>query len=88
MDASPLNHVTKGDPAVFLFYAEPDVPLPPDAQPGQGIHHPLFGRALKAKLDPIGVECILRHRENFPTEDDPNDDMCREMTSFFTRHLR
>src|SRR5262249_44783575 len=45
VDASPINHVTPGDPPVFLFYAEPDAPLERDARPGQGIHHPLFGRA-------------------------------------------
>jgi len=87
VDASPLNYVTRDDPPVFLFYAEPHAPLAPDAKPGQGIHHPLFGRALKAKLDPLGVECILRHRDDYPRQDDPNEDMCRDMTSFFTRHF-
>ncbi len=88
VDASPLNHVTPGDPPVLLFYAEADGPLAVDAKPGQGIHHPLFGRALKAKLDPIGIECILRHRDDYPKEDDPTEDMCRDMASFFTRHFR
>jgi len=87
VDASPLNYVTRDDPPVFLFYAEPHAPLAPDAKPGQGIHHPLFGRALKAKLDPLCVECILRHRDDYPRQDDPNEDMCRDMTSFFTRHF-
>jgi acetyl esterase len=86
-DASPVNYVTPGDPPVFLFYAEPDAPLAPDARPGQGIHHPLFGRAIKAKLDPIGIECILRHRDEYPKEDDPREDMSRDMTNFFTRHF-
>jgi acetyl esterase len=88
VEASPLNYVTAGDPPVFLFYAEPDAPLTSDAKPGQGIHHPLFGRAIKAKLDPIGVECILRHRDDYAREGDPNEGMCRDMTSFFIRHLR
>src|ERR1017187_5455844 len=42
-DASPLNYVTSDDPPVILFYAEPNAPLPSDAKPGQGIHHPRFG---------------------------------------------
>ena len=58
-EASPINYVTSDDPPAILFYAEPDAPLPPDAKPGQGIHHPRFGKALKSKLDPLGVECIL-----------------------------
>jgi acetyl esterase len=87
-DASPLNHVSSDDPPVILFYAEPDAPLPPDAKAGQGIHHPRFGKALKSKLDPLGVECILRHWRNYPRQDDPNEEMCREMTSFFARQFK
>jgi hypothetical protein len=25
--------------------------------PGIGIHHPLFGKALKEKMDPLGLSC-------------------------------
>ena len=70
-EASPLNYVSAGDPPAILFYAEPNAPLPADAKPGQGIHHPRFGEALKARLDPLGVECILRHRDDYPARDDP-----------------
>jgi acetyl esterase/lipase len=86
--ASPVNHVSAGDPPAILFYSEPDAPLPADARPGQGIHHPRFGRALKQKLEPLGIECILRHRGDFPAGDDYSEDMCREMTAFFVRHFR
>ena len=48
------------------FTPSPNGPLPADAKPGQGIHHPRFGEALKAKLDPLGIECILHHRERIP----------------------
>jgi acetyl esterase len=86
--ASPINYVTSDDPPAILFYAEPDAPLPPDARTGQGIHHPRFGKALKAKLDPLGVECILRHWSSYSTQDDPVEQMCREMTTFFARQFR
>jgi acetyl esterase len=86
-EASPINYVTSDDPPVFLFYAEPNAPLPADAKPGQGIHHPRFGQALKTKLDPLGIECILRHRDDYPGRDDPFEDMCRDMTMFFVRQL-
>jgi acetyl esterase/lipase len=86
--ASPINHVSPGDPPAILFYSEPDATLPADAGPGQGIHHPRFGRALKQKLDPLGIECILRHRDDFPKGDDYHEDMFREMTGFFARHFR
>ena len=85
--ASPINHATTGDPPVILFYMEPDGPLPADAKPGQGIHHPRFGTALEAKLDSLGIECIVRHASAFPEPEDPNPKMFQEMTAFFARHL-
>src|SRR5436309_1907112 len=51
--ASPINYLTRDDPPVFLFYSEPKGPLPDDAKPGQGIHHPKFGEYLKEKMDPL-----------------------------------
>ena len=86
-EASPINFVTSDDPPVIMFYAEPDAPLPADAKAGQGIHHPRFGRALKSKLDPLGVECIVRHWGDFPKADEPVEDMCRDMTRFFVRRF-
>jgi acetyl esterase len=86
-EASPINYVSAGDPPAILFYAEPNTPLPVDARPGQGIHHPRFGTALKAKLDPLKIECILRHRNDYPAEGDPNAAMCRDMATFFAKEL-
>jgi acetyl esterase/lipase len=87
-DASPLSYVSADDPPGILFYAEPDAPLPADSKPGHGIHHPRFGRALKSRLDPLGVECILRHRDDYSLEGDFNEAMFREMTAFFASRLR
>jgi acetyl esterase len=86
--ASPINHVSADDPPVILFYAEPNGPLPTDAKPGQGIHHPRFGEALKAQLDPLKIECILRHGNEYPKDTDPIDGMCRDMTEFFVRKFQ
>jgi hypothetical protein len=80
-------YASADDPPVILFYAEPDEPLPADAKPGQGIHHPRFGAALKAKLDPLGVECLVRHTKDFPEPDDPKEREFREMTNFFVSHF-
>jgi acetyl esterase/lipase len=82
-DASPINHVTSDDPPVMQFYAERDAPLPSDAKPGQGIHHPRFGKALKSKLDGLGVECTSHHWANYAIQNDPVELMYREMTRFF-----
>jgi acetyl esterase len=84
-EASPLNHISADDPPAILFYAEPKGPLPADAKPGQGIHHPRFGEALKAQLDPLKIECILHHGSEYPKDIDPIDGMCRDMTEFFVR---
>jgi acetyl esterase/lipase len=85
-EASPINYVSKDDPPVFLFYSEPKGPLPADAQPGQGIHHPKFGEALKEKLDPLKVECVLRHRDDYKGK--PADTRNKEMVEFFVKHLK
>ena len=83
--ASPLTYVSTDDPPVILFYWEPNAPLPAGAKPGEGIHHPRFGEALKSKLDALHVECVLRHIADYPKQDDPNDVMFREMLEFFGR---
>ena len=85
--ASPINHVSAGDPPVILFYTEPNEPLPADAKPGQGIHHPNFGAALKAKLDPLHIECITRHTKDFPRLEDRRAREYREMADFFARQF-
>jgi hypothetical protein len=85
-EASPINHATSDDPPVIMFYAEPDGPLPADARAGQGIHHPRFGRALQAKLNPLGVLCVVQHWNDFQGE--PVEEMCREMTNFFVDQMR
>ena len=83
--AAPINHLTRDDPPVFLFYSEPKGPLPADAAPGQGIHHPKFGEALKAKMDPLGIECVVRHRDEYKGQ--PGEALHREMVEFFVKHL-
>jgi acetyl esterase/lipase len=86
-EASPLTYVSSDDPPVILFYSEPDGPLPPNARPGQGIHHPRFGAALKARLTPLGVECTLRHNVDYRGQEHPEEAMQRELVEFFARRL-
>ena len=49
---SPLTHVSKDDPPVFLNYGKP-APIP--VIKGDGIHHAGFGRLLKEKCESIGI---------------------------------
>ncbi len=82
--ASPINYLSADDPPVYMFYSEPKGPLPDDAQPGQGIHHVKFGEALKERMDPLKIECIVRHRDDAGGRTNVD----REMVEFFQKHLQ
>ncbi|QDV37071.1 alpha/beta hydrolase [Tautonia plasticadhaerens] len=71
--ASPDSYLSADDPPAYLFYTEPRGPLPPDAPPGLGIHHPNFGEYLGVKMDGLGIECVTRHRDEFPEGSDDED---------------
>lgn len=83
-EASAINYVTADDPPVLAFYAEPKGDLPPDARPGQGIHHPRFGEALKKKMDPLKIECVLLHREDYRRG---RGNIHEDMVAFFQKHF-
>ena len=85
-EASPLNYVSSDDPPVILFYSEPNAPLP-TLPVRQGIHHPRFGAALKAMLDPLGVECMLRHDDDYRGQEHPGQAMYGDLVGFFAKHL-
>jgi hypothetical protein len=56
-EVSALPHLTKDDVPVVLFYASGmDTPI---TNQGIGIHHPRFGKALKEKMDQLGIECLV-----------------------------
>ncbi len=78
--ASAINLLTRDDPPVYAYYSEGRV-IPPNARPGTGIHHINFGLQLKQRMDALGIECIVRHRDEGAVSD-------REMVEFFVKHLR
>jgi Leucine-rich repeat (LRR) protein len=54
-ECSPITHVTKDSPPVLLFYSSRlDAVV---SIQGIGIHHPLFGKALKEKMDKLRIPC-------------------------------
>jgi acetyl esterase/lipase len=85
--ASPINYVSAGDPPVFMVYSESRDPLPEDARPGRGIHHPRFGELLKAKMDPLGIPCTLAHLDDYRDEGNPRAASFRDMVAFFAERL-
>jgi arylformamidase len=54
---SPINHVSEGDPPLFMSYGS-DMTLP-SKNSGHGIHHPVYGVKMKEKADSVGQECHL-----------------------------
>jgi acetyl esterase/lipase len=82
-EAAAIAHLTKDDPPLYMVYNEPDLVPPTDAKPGQFIHHPNFGRQLKAKLDELGIENVfINGGGNPPTLQPPGG-----MLEFFQKHL-
>jgi acetyl esterase/lipase len=54
-EVSPINHLTRDDPPVLLIYSRP---LETEVtNQGIGIHHALFGKVLKDKMDALGIPC-------------------------------
>ncbi len=88
--ASPIRFVTRDDPPVWLIYRESKADLPKNAKPGQGIHHPKFGLALKKKMDPLGIECVVKHVTDYEggkVDVWPREIMDEEISAFLIRHL-
>jgi acetyl esterase/lipase len=54
-EVSAIPHLSKDDPPVLLIYSRPlDTEV---TNQGIGIHHALFGKALKEKMDDLGIPC-------------------------------
>jgi acetyl esterase/lipase len=81
-ECSAIKHLTKDDPPLFMVYSEPDGPLPANARPGDGIHHPKFGHLLKEKMDKLGIENVYTH-----TAEARGTDISLQMLEFFRKHF-
>jgi acetyl esterase len=56
-EVSAINHLTRDDPPVLLSYSRPiDAEITSE---GIGIHHALFGKMLKDKMDELKIPCEL-----------------------------
>ena len=88
-EASPINNVSKDAPPTFLFYPVPNLPMTPDLDMMKGIHHPKFGQVLKKKMDKLGVECVVRFREDSPDleREEFNARSFRELVEFVKKHI-
>lgn len=81
-ESSAIMHLTKDDPPLFMLYSEADGPLPADARPGQGIHHPNFGRDLVKKMNELNIENVFIY-----TPENKGRNTQREMLEFFQKQF-
>lgn len=77
-ESSAITHLTADDPPLYMVYSEPDIVPPSDSPPGKFIHHPNFGKQLKAAMDKLKIENVYVH-----TDQAPGRDPQREMFEFF-----
>lgn len=86
-DASVINHATADDPPVLLYYPQANEPLPKSSTGEQHIHHPKLGFVLEEKLDELGVECVLKLREDYPDAADPRHAALDDSVAFLLDKL-
>jgi hypothetical protein len=61
LECSPITHVSKDDPPVFLNYGKP---APTPVIKGDGIHHAGFGRLLGEECKKVGIDCYLQVKDH------------------------
>jgi hypothetical protein len=81
---SAVDLLTKNAAPVFMYYSAPHKPITLEMAKGERVHNPAFGFYLKERMAKIGVECVLRLREDYKN---PPVEMNREMVEFFLRHF-
>jgi len=79
-DASPITHLTKDDAPVFLIHYERA------NQPGN-IHHPNFGKHLKAAMDKLGIRCVRKMDSDYSSMTDAYADMVQFVIENFNQPL-
>jgi len=63
-EMAPITHLGEGDPPAMMVYTHPNEPIrDANANLGLVVHHPLFGIALKERMDKLGIECVVHYRD-------------------------
>lgn len=66
LDASPIAHLTKDDPPIYLYYSGPNEPVDETTLWGTWVHHPIFGIKLQEAMYYEGIECYLEYKGGPP----------------------
>lgn len=62
-EAAAITYLTKDDPPALLTYSFANEPVTASSSLGLAVHHPLFGVALKERMDALGIECIVQYND-------------------------
>lgn len=61
--AAPITYLTKDDPPALLSYTYPNEQVDAKSNLSLVVHHPKFGLALKERMDALGIECVVRYKD-------------------------
>jgi acetyl esterase/lipase len=86
-DASIINHATADDPPLYLFYPQANEPLPSNSTPERHIHHPKFGFLLKEKTDKLGLQVVLKLREDYKTGGRNSPQIIEDQVDWVLKHF-
>lgn len=70
IDASPVNHLTKDDVPVYMFYSRPNTEVTLETSSSVWVHHVKLGLKLQEKMTELGLECLVTAPDVIP-ENDP-----------------
>lgn len=75
-DASPITHLTKDDPPIFLIHYQ-------RANSPGNIHHPNFGKHLSQAMGKLGIECVRKMDSDYGSMTEAYADMVRFVQKHF-----
>ncbi|HUV63248.1 MAG TPA: alpha/beta hydrolase [Sedimentisphaerales bacterium] len=75
-DSSPIMHLAKDSPPVYVMHLQKD-------NVDDNIHHPNFGKVLKEAMDKMGIECV-RHMD---TDYETPALMIQDQVDFVKKHF-
>lgn len=60
---SPIEHVSKDDPPIGLFYSKQETPPVVGSEQKDATHSGVMGIKLEERLKAVGVDCVLVHQD-------------------------
>ena len=57
--ASPINHLSKDDPPVYMLYSRPNTKVTKETSAAEWVHHPLLGLKLQEQMRALDLECVV-----------------------------